>query len=421
MNKAFFGIEKIYPLLILLVLLSCFHQPIASQPAGFSDVLVSDGWSQAVGIAFDENGRMYVWEKGGKVWTVENGVKSAMPLIDISEEVGNWRDFGLVGFALDPNFLNNGYLYLWYVVDRHHLMNFGTPNYNATTSIEKEATIARLTRYTATAGDNFTSVDYNSRKILIGETKSAGPPILHESHGVGQIIFGTDGTLLVTVGDGASYTNPIDEGSNPSTYFQQALEDGIISPVQNIGAYRSQSLNNLSGKILRIDPVTGDGLPSNPYFEANNPHSPQSRTWSIGVRNPYRIALKSETGSHNVNDGNPGTFLFGDVGWSTWEDLNVIDAPGQNFGWPIYEGISHQTPYHNPNYAVSSAEHEPPKIDWRHGADQARAYVNNGMINIGSGGISGNQFRGNASTGGVWYAGNSFPEEYHGTYFSCRL
>ena len=418
MNKAFFDIEKIYPLLLLLLAIVCSSpSTILAQPAGFSDELVIDGWSQAVGVAFDGNGRMYIWEKRGKVWTVENGVKAVKPLIDISEEVGNWRDFGLVGFALDPNFLNNGHIYLWYVVDRHHLLHFDTPNYNSNASSEKEATIARLTRYTADPSNNFNTIDYNSRKILIGETKSTGPPILHESHGAGQIVFGTDGTLLVTIGDGASYANPIDEGSHPATYFQQALDDGIITPEQNIGAYRCQSLNNLSGKILRINPETGNGIPSNPYYQASNPRSPQSRTWSIGIRNPYRIAIKPESGSHNAKDGQPGTFFFGDVGWSTWEDLNVVEEAGQNFGWPIYEGINQKAGYNNPDYAVSEAEHAHPKVDWRHSADQARAFVNNQMQNIGSGAVAGKQFRGNSSTGGVWYMGKDFPKEYQNTYF----
>ena len=418
MNKAFFGIGKTYPLLLFLLAINfCSPKSLMAQPAGFSDELVIDGWSQAVGVTFDENGRMYVWEKGGKVWTVENGVKTSEPLIDISEEVGNWRDFGLIGFALDPNFLNNGYIYLWYVVDRHHLLNFGTSNYNPNTSSEKEATIARLTRYTANSNNNFRTTDYSTRKILIGESKSSGPPILHESHGAGQIIFGTDGTLIVTVGDGASYANPIDEGSHPATYYQQALNDGIITPAQNIGAYRCQSLNSLSGKILRIDPATGDGVPSNPYFQSHTPRSPQSRTWSIGIRNPYRIAIKPETGSHNATDGNPGTFFFGDVGWSTWEDLNVVDKAGQNFGWPIYEGINHKAGYNNPNYAIADADYVRPKIDWRHGADQARAFVNNQITSIGSGVVSGKQFRGNSSTGGVWYTGDDFPEGYRNTYF----
>ncbi len=53
---------------------------------------------------------------------VENGVRWPTPLIDLSEEVGDWRDYGLLGFALDPNFYVNGYIYLLYVVDYHHLL-----------------------------------------------------------------------------------------------------------------------------------------------------------------------------------------------------------------------------------------------------------------------------------------------------------
>ena len=63
---------------------------------------------------------MFVWEKAGKVWVVENGIKSL--LIDISPEVGNWNDFGLLGFALHPDFEINGYFYLLYTVDRHHFI-----------------------------------------------------------------------------------------------------------------------------------------------------------------------------------------------------------------------------------------------------------------------------------------------------------
>ncbi|MEZ4738217.1 MAG: PQQ-dependent sugar dehydrogenase [Flavobacteriales bacterium] len=83
-------------------------------------------FNQPTGVLWDANGRQYVWEKGGRVWIINNGVRLPAPLIDISAEVGNWRDHGLLGFALDPNFLSNGRVYLMYGVDRHHLMNFGT-------------------------------------------------------------------------------------------------------------------------------------------------------------------------------------------------------------------------------------------------------------------------------------------------------
>ena len=104
--------------------------PLPAQPAGFITENVGSGWIGATGLTFDENGRMYVFEKRGRVWIVENGIKLPAPLIDIGDEVGDWRDYGLLGFALHPNFLSNGYIYLYYVVDHHHLVNAGTPSYN---------------------------------------------------------------------------------------------------------------------------------------------------------------------------------------------------------------------------------------------------------------------------------------------------
>lgn len=76
-------------------------------------------------------------EKGGKVfvcnWNGTNYIKQSTAVLDISPEVGNWRDHGMLGFALDPDFEINGLIYVLYVVDRHYLMNFGTGSYNAAT------------------------------------------------------------------------------------------------------------------------------------------------------------------------------------------------------------------------------------------------------------------------------------------------
>ncbi|MEL6864245.1 MAG: GEVED domain-containing protein [Bacteroidota bacterium] len=397
-----------------LLLLSLSFSHLLAQPAGFTDQLFLGGWNQVNGFTFDVNGRMFAWEKSGKVWIVDNGVRQSQPLLDISEEVGNWRDFGLVGFALDPNFLSNGHLYLLYIVDRHHLLYFGTSNYNPNTNEYFNATIGRITRYTANASTNFTTVDYNSRKVLVGETKETGMPSLHESHGVGQLVFGTDGTLLATFGDGASYSS-VDEGSASETYYQQAITDGIIPASHNIGAYRCQLPASLNGKVIRIDPNTGNGLPSNPNYDSSNPRSAQSRTWSTGIRNAYRITKKPGTGSHIPSDADPGVFYFGDVGWGNREELNVIDAPGLNFGWPKYEGMTYQPGYNNPSYAPAS--HTRPIMDWRNSTP--RALVHGTIYNIGSAEVPGPDFRGNASTGGVFYIGDDFPPEYQNTYFQA--
>jgi len=442
--------------------------PAQTVPPGFNISQVVDGFQEPVGFTHDANGRMYVWEKRGMVWIVDNGVRLAQPLIDISQEVGNWRDHGCLGFALDPNFLSNGRIYLMYTVDRHHLMNFGTGTYSATMDQYFSATIMRITRYTAVA-PAYTLVDPASRFILLGETRQTGVPLLHESHSTGQLVFGTDGTLLASVGDGASYT-VVDTGGDPGTYSAQALTDGIIRPAENVGAFRSQMLNSLNGKILRIDPATGNGVSSNPWYDAAAPRAPISRVWALGLRNPYRMCLRPGSGSIDPAAGNPGVLYLGDVGWSLWEELNVCYEGGMNFGWPLFEGLEAEpgytatnipnmdapnplfgqtgcasqyfrfqdllkqdSPVHtnmHPNPCdpqvqvpptVPTFMHTRPGIDWYHG-NRSRSGGFSGSTAITydldavGAPVPGPRFGGYASVGGTWITGTGWPAGYQNTY-----
>jgi hypothetical protein len=245
-------IQQITSFLLLLFLMGTIPSVAQGLPDGFTDVVHSGGWSRIVGIDFDENGGMYAWEKGGKVYKVENGQKLEPPLLDITEEVGDWRDHGLLGFVLDPDFLENGHFYIYYAVDLHYLKYFGTSRYSPDSSITNQATIGRICRYTAKQADSFRSVVPGSRKVLLGEDISSGVPTLLDSHDGGTLLFGTDGSLLVSTGDGASH-KAADLGGDIS-YAPQAIRDGIIPEEQDVGAYRSQQLESLNGKILRIDP-----------------------------------------------------------------------------------------------------------------------------------------------------------------------
>ena len=132
-------------------------------PTGFVETDIAGYFPEIAGISFEANGTMYAWERPGRVWIFENDVRRTTPLIDISEEVGAWEDYGLLGFALHPNFRQNGYIYLLYIVDHYYLANYGTPNYSPSANEYNRATIGRVTRYTARASDNFHSVDPASR------------------------------------------------------------------------------------------------------------------------------------------------------------------------------------------------------------------------------------------------------------------
>ncbi len=389
---------------------------IFAQPSGFIDESISEDWVTPVGLTFDANGKMYVWEKNGKVFTVTNGVKSARPIIDISREVLEYGDHGLNGFALDPDFLKNGLVYLMYAAKRHHVLNFGTPNYNPDDESPFQNTIGRITRYKLIDSSNFWIMDSTSRKVLVGESSATGIPILVDNHGVGSLVFGLDGTLLATTGDASLASEGTDglEDDSKNDWFQGAINLGFITPQENINAYRSQYLNSMNGKILRIDPATGDGLPSNPFFESGKPRSPKSRIWSYGLRNPFRLSVKPNTGSTNAKDGNPGTIYLGDVGWFHREEINIATKGGLNFGWPTYEGIDFvNKSFNNAEYLPKT--HQKPVIDYR--GTFAQGLVNGEPFAVGSPQFKGNKFAGNSSIGGLWYNFQQFPREYQNLYF----
>lgn len=334
--------------ILLIVLCSLCSVAKAQLPPDFYDEVYLNGFDFPTGITFDDNGRAYVWEKPGQVIMVDtNRQRLPEPLIDIREEVSNWRDHGLMGFCLDNDFLENGYFYLLYALDRHYYDHFGTAAYHPDSSVLYQPTIGRVTRYTADPATNFTSVIPGSRKVLLGEIIENGIPLLYAYHGLGSLIMGQDRSLLITSGDATSNISADVGGDSLETPVTPAITAGILTPDQDVGSYRAQYLGNYNGKILRIDPDTGDGLASNPFYDPEAPRSPQSRIWTYGLRNPYRIMVRPETGSHYPADGNPGIIYAGDVGNGGWEEINIVERGGQNFGWPITEGLNLNTAFLN--------------------------------------------------------------------------
>lgn len=447
------------------------YSQVNLQQPNFVDYLVSSGWNQANGIVYDSTGQSYVWELKGKIYVVDTaGNKIATPLLNISDEVGNWRSHGLHGVCLDPNFRTNGYFYCYYAVDRYHLLNFGNGNYNSNANAYYDATILRVTRFTANSATNFTTLIPNSRLVLVGENKKTGIPLLHVTHDGGTILFGQDGSLLVFTGDGADYAQN-DVGSAPGTYWSQALTDTIIRTAENVGDFRSQLLNSHNGKILRIDPATGDGISSNPYFDSANPRSPKSRVYALGLRQPYRCSIIPNTGSTNLNDCEPGHLFVSEVGWSLWEGVWVVREKGMNLGWPIFEGLNRvsalQAPIYNkdmpnplngsggcnkpyfsfqnllknsllpnpsfPNPCNNNVQIPnnipkwkwlPPIINYRHNQNitQVPLVVGDSTVPVSmsspQANVIGTEFKGNASMAGPWYTGNQYPSTYKNTFFN---
>ncbi len=313
----------------------------AQLPEEFFEQTVVNGLEFPTGVVFDQRGYGYIWQKRGTVLIMDStGQVLDEPLIDLREEITDWKDHGLLGFCLDNNFAQNGYFYLLYAVDWHHYQYFGTPTYHPDTTITYRPTFGRITRYQASVDSDLTQADIASREVLLGTNHQDGIPLLYSFHGLGSLLQATDGTLLVSIGDATSNAGTDIGGDEHGTMASEAIAMGIITEDQDIGSYRSQYLGNLNGKILRIDPEKGDGLSSNPFFDSTAPRSAASRTWALGFRNPYRISLVPETGSHYPDEGRPGQIMVGEVGNGAWEELNLVEEGGQNFGWPIFEGYA---------------------------------------------------------------------------------
>src|SRR5688572_11997672 len=184
----------------LALLLACLglapgaraHDP--ELPPGFALETVGPVWNGPVGVSYVDPQRLFVAQKGGKVWYLE-GETARNVALDLETEVLSNGDRGLVGIAADPQFDVNGWLYLLLVAD---------PDNDG--SDDEIPAFGRLLRYTL----NYTATgelvaDPGSRVDLIGANWSTGLLACNWSHAVGTVRFLSDGSLVLSCGDAAHY------------------------------------------------------------------------------------------------------------------------------------------------------------------------------------------------------------------------
>lgn len=374
----------IYSLLVFIFseLLSAKTQ--TTFPSGFISETIVSNLAGPTTIAFTEDGRIFIGQKDGKVRVFENGVLLSTPFIDLSGEVNNYWDRGLLGIALHPDFPTTPYVYLLYTYDPPEAVDDGTG-----------ARVSRLLRVSADPtntnvylpGSEVVLLGTNSIYQYIGNPNSSAnnnPPSCYQndeyvqdciaadspSHSIGTVIFGADGSLLVSSGDGAHF-NAVD-----------------------VRALRALDLNSLNGKILRINPLTGEGYPNNPFY-TGDPNSNQSKVYSYGLRNPFRTTVHPLTGE----------VYIGDVGWGTWEEINT--GIGKNFGWPCYEGrdggISRENGSYRNNASTSAV---------------CAALYNRGVTAVEAPLYAYDHSNGSSSVqAGSFYFGSAYPSEYYNALF----
>jgi glucose/arabinose dehydrogenase len=380
-------------------------------PTGFRDSVVLSGLTNPTVLQFAPDGRIFVGQKNGVIKVFQSlADTNPVTVADLSGEVDDYWDRGLLGLALPPNFPASPYVYVLYAYDAP--IGGTAPVWNDACPTPPGATTdgclisARVSRLQISG-----NVMTGTEQVLINDWCQQFP-----SHSIGTLLFGRDGYLYVGGGDGASFNN-VDYGQYGATYAGDqanpcgdppaAAGTALNPPGAEGGALRSQSVRRtggpatLDGAVLRIDPATGAGVPGNPFFSSSDANA--RRIVAYGLRNPFRITQR------------PGTdeLWIGDVGWNTWEEIDRVVAPAgataSNFGWPCYEGASPQSGYQGAGLNLCSSLYSAP------GSVIAPYYTYNHNACVVT--YPGCHTGGSSVTGIAFYQGGSYPAQYNGALF----
>ncbi|GAB4420121.1 MAG: PQQ-dependent sugar dehydrogenase [Bacteroidia bacterium] len=251
-----FGLEVAFPHLT-------FARPVDLQSPGNGDT------------------RLFVVEQAGVIQVFDNQPDAAQAAVflDIQDRVDDGsNEEGLLGLAFHPRFRENGFFFV----------NYTTENPDLT----------RISRFRVSETDP-TRADPASEMVLLTYEQP------YWNHNGGCVVFGSDGYLYISVGDGGSGGDPQEHGQN---------------------------LRTLLGTVLRIDVDSqAPGLayaipPDNPF--AGNAAGYREEIFAYGLRNPWRLSFDPET----------GRIWTGDVGQNRYEEIDTL-VKGGNYGWNRMEGF----------------------------------------------------------------------------------
>ena len=223
----------------------------------FRKVVFARGFDHPVLLTYapGEPDTLYVLEQPGRVIQVRNGRRKVF--LDMRKSVDYVGERGLLGLAFDPGYASNRRFYVAWTTTTHNI-------------------VARLLSDGAKALPG-------TRRLLLRERDPYG------NHNGGNLVFGSDGRLYTSIGDGGFGGDPANRSQNMRSPFGKLLSHDVRKP----------------GSGWRID--------------------------GLGLRNPWRFTFDRATGD----------LYIGDVGQETIEEVSFTSSTStglENYGWDFYEG-----------------------------------------------------------------------------------
>jgi len=289
---------------------------------GFSQTIALETFatnlSSPVNIKNAGDERLFVVELPGHIQILDaEGTMNPIAFLDINDRVSNaGGERGLLAMAFHPNYATNGFFYVNYIDNSQNTV------------------ISRFTR--STLG----TADPNSEVILLNINQP------FSNHNGGDLHFGPDGFLYISLGDGGSAGDP---------------------------GNRAQDLNQFLGKMLRID-VNSAENGTNYAIPPNNPFlgtaGALDEIWAYGLRNPFKFSFDSANGN----------LWIADVGQGQIEEIDRVTTVngGENYGWNCFEGTS----VYDASENCETINHTTPVAEYNH--SNGRCSITGGYVYRGS-------------------------------------
>ena len=308
---------------LFFVFIFCFAGSVKAQPQlSFTPFIQNFTNPLLVTNAGDGSGRLFIVEQSGVIKIYKNGVVLPKPFLDLSNIIPHINDEGMYNLVFAPDYKNNKTFFVFYYA---------------------KGGLTKLARY-KTSKTNPDSAIASSGVVLLSLSgnNSGG------AH-VGDMHFGKDGYLYISINDGSIYDN--------TTAFAQ---DG----------------QSMLGKILRLNVVNVNTPPyytippDNPYV--NDPDV-LDEIWALGLRNAWRWSF----------DKRNGNMWLADVGGDHWEEVDFrtpSQSAGTNYGWPCYEGDSTFIT----TGCKSSSNYSFPVFEYAHNNDTSAEVITGGYVYNGT-------------------------------------